>query len=49
MGLVAAYVGLSALVVSVAPGELGFLWFSSTGIAVLVGLLLAQRAMKTRA
>jgi hypothetical protein len=49
MGLVAAYIGLSALVVSVAPGELGFLWFSSTGIAVLVGLLLAQRAMKTRA
>lgn len=49
MGLVGAYVGLSALVVAVAPGELGFLWFSSTGIAVLVGLLLAQRAMKARA
>jgi hypothetical protein len=49
MGLVAAYIGLSSLVVSVAPGELGFLWFSSTGIAVLVGLLLAHRAMRGRA
>jgi hypothetical protein len=49
MGLVAAYVGLSALVVSAAPSELGFLWFSSTGIAVLAGLLLAQRAMRAAA
>ena len=49
MGLVAAYIGLSALVVEAARDEVAYLWFSSTGIAVLVGLLLAHRAMRTRA
>jgi predicted membrane protein DUF2157 len=50
MGLVAAYIGLSAIVVDASPeAALTFLWFSSTGIAVLVGLLLAHRAMRGRA
>ena len=50
MGLIAAYIGLSALVVAgVRDAMFGFLWFSATGIAVLVGLLMAQRAMRDRA
>ncbi len=50
MGLIAAYIGLSALVVAgVRDAAFGFLWFSATGIAVLVGLLMAQRAMRERA
>jgi hypothetical protein len=50
MGLVAAYIGLSAVVVDASPeAALTFLWFSSTGIAVLAGLLLAHRAMRGRA
>jgi predicted membrane protein DUF2157 len=54
MGLVAAYVGLSALVVSAAygSGALGaifaYLWFAGTGIAVLVGLLVAHHALRRR-
>ena len=50
MGLIAAYIGLSALVVAgVRDAAFGFLWFSATGIAVLVGLLMVQRAMRERA
>jgi hypothetical protein len=50
MGLVAAYVGLSALVVSAAREELfAYLWFTLTGIAALVGLLRAHRAIRERA
>ncbi len=50
MGLVAAYIGLSALVVAgVREPFFAFLWFSATGIAVLVGLLMAQRRMRDRA
>lgn len=46
-GLIAAYVGLSVLVVEGLREEaLYFLWFSSTGVLVLVGLLLAHRAMR---
>jgi hypothetical protein len=49
MGLVAAYVGLSALVVGrVDDAFFGYLWFALTGIAVLVGLLAAQRTMRGR-
>jgi predicted membrane protein DUF2157 len=50
LGLVAAYIGLSALVVSAFHDELfAFVWFAGTGIAVLVGLLLAHHAMQRRA
>jgi hypothetical protein len=50
MGLVAAYIGLSAVVVDASPdAALTFLWFSFTGIGVLVGLLLANRAIRGRA
>jgi hypothetical protein len=50
MGLVAAYVGLSALVVGRLGGlVLAYLWFTATGIAVLVGLLRAQRTLRERA
>lgn len=50
MGLVAAYIGLSALVVdNVQEAAFGYLWFAATGIAVLVGLLVAHHAMRGRA
>jgi hypothetical protein len=50
LGLVAAYIGLSALVVdNVQEAALGFLWFAATGIAVLIGLLVAHQAMRRRA
>jgi hypothetical protein len=50
MGLVAAYIGLSALVVEgVQEAAFGYLWFAATGIAVLVGLLVAHHAMRGRA
>jgi hypothetical protein len=50
LGLVAAYIGLSALVVdNVQEAALGFLWFAATGIAVLIGLLVAHHAMRRRA
>ena len=49
MGLVAAYVGLSAVVLT-AMNEafLAFLWFTATGIGMLVCLLVAQKAMRGR-
>jgi hypothetical protein len=50
MGLVAAYIGLSALVVDNVQGPaIGYLWFAATGIAVLVGLLVAHHAIRGRA
>ena len=49
MGLVAAYVGLSALVLTAVSDEyVIFLWFTGTGIAMLVGLLVAQKALRGR-
>ena len=49
MGLVAAYIGLSVLVVAGVHDELfAYLWFALTGIAVLVGLLVAHHAMRAR-
>jgi len=49
MGLVAAYIGLSALVVSGIRDEfLGFSWFTCTGVAVLATLLLAHKNIKAR-
>ncbi|HVR72454.1 MAG TPA: hypothetical protein VMT87_16575 [Vicinamibacteria bacterium] len=50
MGLVAAYVALSALVVSSLAGPLlPLAWFTTTGVAVLVGLLLAHQALREHA
>ena len=49
LGLVTAYIGLSALVVSEADALLAYLWFAVTGIAVLVGLLKAHHAMREHA
>jgi len=50
MGLVAAYIGLSGMVVAgVRDAFFGYLWFSATGIGVLVGLLAAHRAIRGRA
>jgi hypothetical protein len=50
MGLVAAYVGLSALVVSaVHDAALIFVWFAGTGITMLVFLLVGHKAMRSRA
>ena len=50
MGVVAAYIGLCALV---APGLdnplLTYGWFTTTGVAVLVGLLVAHHALRARA
>ncbi len=49
MGLVAAYVGLSALVLTAVRNELLiFLWFTGTGLAVLVCLLVAHQALRGR-
>jgi hypothetical protein len=49
MGLVAAYVGLSAVVLTaVNEAFLVFLWFTATGIGMLVCLLVAQKAMRGR-
>lgn len=49
MGLVAAYIGLSALFVSVINEPfVGFLWFTTTGILVLVVLLVAHHKIKAR-
>lgn len=49
LGLVAAYVGLSALVVSWLREDIPVvLWFMVTGVAVLAGLLFAQRALRVR-
>jgi hypothetical protein len=50
MGLLAAYIAVSALVVSqVDDGVAAFLYFTLTGVAVLAGLLAAQRALRGRA
>jgi len=50
MGLVGAYIGLSALVIAVIRDPfLGFLWFTSTGIGVLIALLVAHQKIKARA
>lgn len=50
LGLVAAYVGLSALVVSALEEDVPvFLWFAATGAAVIAGLLWAQRTLRARA
>jgi hypothetical protein len=49
MGLVAAYIGLSALCAYAVPDPfLGFLWFASTGIGVIVALLVAHHKIKAR-
>ncbi|HSD26360.1 MAG TPA: hypothetical protein VLL75_03605, partial [Vicinamibacteria bacterium] len=49
MGLVAAYIALSALVLAVVDDAFfGFLWFISTGTLVLVVLLVAHHKMKAR-
>jgi hypothetical protein len=49
MGLVAAYVAGSALVVdAVSDAFFGFLWFSVTGVGVLVSLLVAHHFMRKR-
>lgn len=46
-GILAAYVGLSRLVVDVLDLEvLGCFWFCGTSILVILGLLMAQRRMK---
>lgn len=49
MGVIAAYVGLSALVVRVVPAEIfGFYWFTMSGAGVLVALLVGNRMMRNR-
>jgi hypothetical protein len=48
MGVVAAYVGLSALVAETLPELLAFGWFSGTGVLVVLGLIAAQHRMKRR-
>jgi hypothetical protein len=49
MGVIAAYVGLSALVVEFTPAEIfGFYWFTVSGSGVLVALLVGHRMMKNR-
>jgi hypothetical protein len=46
-GILAAYVGLSRLVIEATSFEmLGCFWFSVTSLLVIVGLLFAQRRMK---
>jgi hypothetical protein len=49
IGLVAAYIGLTALTASALPDAfLGFLWFIATGGGVLVALLVAHQKIKAR-
>jgi len=49
MGLVAAYVGLTALTAPALPDAfLGFLWFIVTGGGVIVALLVAHHKIKSR-
>jgi hypothetical protein len=50
MGLVAAYIGLSALMGPALDNPLfAYGWFATTGVAVLVGLLVAHHALRVRA
>lgn len=50
MGFVAAYVGLSALVLAALPDPfLAYLWFAATGVVVLIVLLVAHQKVKARA
>jgi hypothetical protein len=47
LGVVAGYIGLSALVLETRPDDfLVFLWFAFTGAAMLVGLLVAHRRLR---
>jgi hypothetical protein len=49
MGVIAAYIGLSALVVEFTPAEIfGFYWFTTSGMGVLVALLVGNGMMKNR-
>jgi hypothetical protein len=49
IGLVAAYIGLTALTASALPDPfMGFLWFIATGGGVLVALLVAHQKIKAR-
>jgi hypothetical protein len=49
IGLVAAYIGLTALVAFAVPDAfLGFLWFIATGGGVIVALLVAHHKIKAR-
>jgi hypothetical protein len=49
IGLVAAYIGLTALVALAVPDAfLGFLWFIATGGGVIVALLVAHHKIKAR-
>jgi hypothetical protein len=49
VGLVAAYIGLTALAMEVVSDAfLGFLWFTSTGVVSLIVLLLAHQNIKAR-
>jgi hypothetical protein len=49
MGLVAAYIGLTALTASTLPDPfLGLLWFIATGGGVIVALLVAHHKIKAR-
>jgi len=49
LGLIAAYTGLSALVLSGTDALAVYVWFAVTGIAVLIGLLKAHQAMREAA
>lgn len=47
MGFVAAYIGLSAVVATAVSSDfLAFAWFAGTGMAVIAGLIVAQRTMR---
>lgn len=48
MGLIAAYVGLSALVAEGLPELLAFGWFSGTGVLLVLGLIVAHHRMRAR-
>lgn len=49
LGFVAAYIGLSALVMTAIPDAFfGYLWFAGTGVGVLIVLLVAHQKVKAR-
>jgi hypothetical protein len=49
MGVIGAYIGLSALVVEFVPAEIfGFYWFTASGMGVLVALLLGNSQIRKR-